>query len=59
MLQPLPKGEFLKLSKTLCDDCRQWLREVEGHHILTADDLAALNKAIEIIDQTTVKLTVE
>jgi len=59
MPQPLPKSEFLKLSKTLCDDCRRWLHEVEAHHALTPEDLAALNRAVEIIDRTTVRLTVE
>lgn len=56
---PLPKPEFLTLSKTLCEDCRRWLHEVDAHHALTTDELATLNKAIEIIDRTTVKLVVE
>jgi hypothetical protein len=56
---PLTKAEFLKLSKNLCNDCRQWLNEVEPHHALTTDELAVLDKAVEIIDRTTVKLTVE
>jgi hypothetical protein len=57
--QRLSKPEFLTLSKTLCEDCRQWLHEVEAHHALTTDELAALNEAIEIIDRTTVKLVAE
>jgi hypothetical protein len=57
--QPLTKAEFLKLSGDLCEDCRKWLDEVEAHHALTIDELEMLAKAIEIIDQTTVKLTVE
>jgi hypothetical protein len=56
---PLTKAEFLKLSKNLCDDCRRWLSEVEPHHALTTDELDVLDKAVEIIDRTTVKLTVE
>jgi len=59
MPQPLPKPAFLTLSKALCEDCRKWLNEVEAHHALTADDLAVLNAAIEIIDRTTVKLVAE
>jgi hypothetical protein len=59
MPQPLTKAEFLKLSSNLCDDCRTWLNEVEAHHALTIDELEMLAKAIEIIDRTTVKLTVE
>jgi hypothetical protein len=56
--QPLSKAEFLTLSKNLCDDCRKWLDEVEAHDALTIDELEMLAKAIEIIDRTTVKLTV-
>ena len=59
MPQLLTKAEFLKLSNSLCDDCRTWLDEVEAHHALTIDELEMLAKAIEIIDRTTVKLTVE
>jgi hypothetical protein len=59
MLESLSKTEFLTLSRTLCDDCRRWLIEVEAHHALTADELEVLNEAVEIIDRTTVKLTVE
>lgn len=59
MLQPLSKPALLTLSKTLCEDCRKWLNEVEAHHTLTMDELAALHQAIEIIDRTTVKLVAE
>jgi hypothetical protein len=59
MPQRLPKAEFLTLSKTLCEDCRKWLHEVDAHHALTTDELAALNEAIEIIDRTTVRLVAE
>jgi hypothetical protein len=57
--QPLAKTEFLALSRNLVNDCRRWLTEVETHHALTADELVILNQAVEIIDRTTVKLTVE
>jgi hypothetical protein len=59
MPKPLTKPEFLTLSKALCEDCRKWLHEVEAHHALTGDELAALNEAIEIIDRTTVRLVAE
>ena len=59
MTQPLSKIEFLKLSKTLCGDCRRWLKDVEAHHALTTAELAALSEAIDIIDRTTVKLVAE
>jgi len=59
MPEPLSKAEFLTLSKNLCDDCRKWLNEVEAHHALTEDELEVLNEAVEIIDRTTIKLTVE
>ena len=59
MPQPLTKAEFLKLSNNLCEDCRKWLDEVEAHHALATDELEMLAKAVEIIDRTTVKLTVE
>jgi hypothetical protein len=59
MTPPLSKIEFLTLSNALCGDCRKWLKDVEAHHALTADELAALSEAIEIIDRTTVKLVAE
>lgn len=59
MPESLSKTEFLTLSRNLCDDCRKWLNQVETHHALTADELAVLNEAVQIIDRTTVKLAVE
>jgi hypothetical protein len=59
MPDPLSKAAFLALSRNLVDDCRKWLTEIEAHHALTTDELEALEKAVEIIDQTTVKLAVE
>ena len=48
--------EYLALSTRLAKDLKNWIEESRDHHGLTANQLISLNEAVEIIDQTTVRV---
>ena len=49
--------EYLSLSTRLAKDLKAWIEESREQHGIAADELAVLNRAAEIIDGTTVRVT--
>jgi hypothetical protein len=46
---------FLDLSTKLCKDLKEWIAEATKDEVVSAEYLATLNSAVEIIDQVTMK----
>jgi hypothetical protein len=57
MGEALSRTDFLALSTKLCDDLRRWVSEAVHYHTLTADQLAMLHEATEVVTSKTVELT--
>ena len=50
------RTEYLRLSTRLAKDLKEWIAESGDQHGLTANQLVSLNEAVDIIDETTLRI---